>query len=691
MRTCIFLLAALLCRLPLEAQKRPCTIADLYRIKNTDEPRFSPDGKHIAFVLKEDDLARGTSHASVYIMDADGHNVRSVATGGNTNTNPRWSPDGSSLLFLSDRSGSTQAWVLELTGGEPRQLTDFPPGVAEADWAADGKRLVFASDVYPECGADGPCNKRIEEQSGKSLLKAHMSDHLLYRHWTSWKDGTRTHIILFDIAPGVYSDLTPGDFDAPPFSLLGPKAFALSPEGSEICFSSNHDTMEARSTNVDLFLAQTRGGAAVNITSENAAYDGDPAYSPDGRYIAYRMQRTPGYESDRYLLVLYDRRSHEKRVLSEKFDYWVNDIRWAPDSRSIYFTSDVHGHVPLYRADVASGAISEVVDVKVIDAFDISADGSSIAFVRRSVGEPREIWSVPVSGKSPRRLTFFNEGLEKEVDFRPAEEIFIPSPSGVKIQTFIVTPHNFDPRKKYPLILNVHGGPQQEWTDSFRGDWQVYPGAGYVVAFPNPHGSNGGGQEFVRAISEDWAGRVYDDLMAVTDSLERLPYVDASRIGAMGWSYGGYMMMWLEGHTRRFKAIASMMGVYDLTAMHGATEELWFPEFELGGTPWSSSLYRTLSPNASVKNFGTPCLVITGERDYRVPYTQSLEFFTDLQEMHVPSRLIVFSNDGHWPSAVKSMPFYYNAHLDWFHTYLGGDPAPYDMTVMLRGGAFERR
>jgi dipeptidyl aminopeptidase/acylaminoacyl peptidase len=251
-----------------------------------------------------------------------------------------------------------------------------------------------------------------------------------------------------------------------------------------------------------------------------------------------------------------------------------------------------------------------------------------------------------------------------------------------------VKPHNFDPSRRYPLILNVHGGPQMQWADAFRGDWQVYPGSGYIVAFPNPHGSTGYGQEFTAGISKDWGGKVYQDLMAVTDSLARLPYVDGNRMGAMGWSYGGYMMMWMEGHTDRFKAMACMMGVYNLKAMHGSTEELWFPEWELGGTPWESALYEKWSPNRFVTNFKTPCLVITGERDYRVPYTQSLEFFTDLQRRSVPSRLIVFKNDGHWPSSVKSMPFYYNAHLDWFHTYLGGNPAPFDMVKMLRNQAY---
>jgi dipeptidyl aminopeptidase/acylaminoacyl peptidase len=254
---------------------------------------------------------------------------------------------------------------------------------------------------------------------------------------------------------------------------------------------------------------------------------------------------------------------------------------------------------------------------------------------------------------------------------------------------FIVKPHNFDPNKKYPLILNVHGGPQMQWMDSFRGDWQIYPGSGYVLAFPNPHGSTGYGQEYTAEISTDWGGLVFDDLMKVTDSLETLPYVDKDRMGAMGWSYGGYMMNWFQAKTKRFKCLASMMGLFDLTSMWGATEELWFPNWDLKGQPWNSDLYSKWSPSNYVKDFATPALIITGEKDYRVSYTQSLEYFSTLQTLGIDSRLIIFKNDGHWPSNVKSMPLYYDAHLDWFHKYLGGDPAPYDVNEMVKNLSFK--
>jgi dipeptidyl aminopeptidase/acylaminoacyl peptidase len=668
-------------------QKRPFTIEDLYHLKTVEDPQYSPDGKSIAFVVREYDLKKGTSNSDIYIVNADGSGLRQLTFSPGTDEHPRWSPDGMSLLFVSTRKNGAQAWLLPLNGGEAQQITDFSYGVSSPVWTSDGKRIIFAADLFPECGTDDACNRKNETGLETGPLQAYMTDALLYRHWTTWKTGRISHVLIYDLGKKTTLDLTPGTYDAPSFSLGG-VGFVPSPDGREVCFVSDHDSVEALSTNKDLFLVSTSGEGVSNLTAENRAYDGDPAYSPDGKYLAYRMQTVPGYESDRFRIALYDRESRQKSVLTESFDNWVVDCRWAPDSRSIYFLADIQGHVPLYRLDLKSGQSTKVLDAKTIDAFAISPGGRTIAFVRRSVGEPSELWTAGSDGKNPRRLTFLNRPVEDSVDIRPAEELWVTSPTGKRIHTFIVKPHNFDPSRRYPLILNVHGGPQMQWADAFRGDWQVYPGSGYIVAFPNPHGSTGYGQEFTTGISKDWGGKVYQDLMAVTDSLAKLPFVDANRIGAMGWSYGGYMMMWMEGHTDRFKAIACMMGVYNLKAMHGATEELWFPEWELGGTPWESALYDKWSPNRFVTNFKTPCLVITGERDYRVPYTQSLEFFTDLQRCGVPSRLIVFKNDGHWPSSVKSMPFYYNAHLDWFHRYLGGDPAPFDMVKMLRNQAY---
>ncbi|HWT82199.1 MAG TPA: prolyl oligopeptidase family serine peptidase, partial [Candidatus Methylomirabilis sp.] len=385
-------------------------------------------------------------------------------------------------------------------------MTAFSAGVADPEWLPDGSGIVFSADVYPECGADTGCNRRTEESWTGGPIAAHMADALLYRHWTSWRDGKRTHLLRFDRKAGTYTDLTPGDVDSPPFSLGG-AGFAVSPKGDEICFVSQRDSMDARTTNKDLWTVSPAGGEPLNLTEENKAYDGDPAYSPDGRYIAYRTQRIPGYESDRFRLALYDRAAQGKAIITEGFDNWVNAIAWGPDGKQLYFTADVSGRVPLYRIETATGKIARIFESGMIDAFTVSPDGRSVALVRRSVGEPREIWSVSTADGSARQLTFLNREIAREADIRPAVEMWIPSPTGRRIQTFLVTPHGFDSKKRYPLIINVHGGPQMQWADAFRGDWQMYPGAGYIVAFPNPTGSTGQGQAFTKGISKDWGGK----------------------------------------------------------------------------------------------------------------------------------------------------------------------------------------
>jgi len=676
-------------------QKKPFTIADLYRLKSISDPQIAPDSRRIAFVVTGYDLPGGKTNADVYVVGMEGQNLRRLTYSEKSDSHPRWSADGKNLLFVSTRTGAPQVYILNMAGGEPRQLTSLATGASRPRWSSDGKFVVFRSSVFPEYGADAKKNKRDLDAMKKGPVQAHLADRLFYRHWDSWLGGRRRHVFAVDVKTGKVIELTPGDRDAPPRFFQSRAGFSVSPDGKEVCYVSNPDPDPWQSTNGDLFVVPIGGGEAKNLTGANRAWDGAPKYSPDGRTIAFIKQVVAGYEADRFRLATLDRKSGRIRTLTEDFDYWVNDFEWGPDSRTLYFTADHRGHVPLFKVTIGddgeAGKVVPVLDAKTIDDFRISPDGRWVVLTRRSVGEPTELYRAGARGGSAdlHRLTFFNQRVEEEVDIRPAESMWVEGAEGKPVHVFLVKPHGFDPGKKYPLILNVRGGPQGMWADAFRGDWQVYPGAGYVVAFPNPTGSTGYGQACTEAISRDWGGRVYDDLMKVTDALAALPFVDENRLGAMGWSWGGYMMMWLEGHTDRFRALAAMMGVYDLASMYRTTEELWFVNWDFGGPPWSGSpVYAKFTPSGFVKNFKTPCLVITGERDFRVSYTQSLQFFTDLQKMKVPSRLIVFKNDGHWPDWVKSMPLYYNAHLDWFHRYLGGKPAPYDVGKMVRNRVF---
>src|ERR1051325_5813904 len=670
----------------LAAEKRAFTIEDFYRVRTASDLSLSKDGRMLAWTVTAPDLPHAKRTQRIWIADAAGSNARE-RTHGDADTSARFAPDGRSIVFI--RSGNL--WMLPLEGGgEARQVTDISTGVSDPLFSPDGKWIAFSTGVYPECNGDDACNKRIADRWSGGKLKAHMADSLLFRHWTAWRDGTVTHVWLANVENGETRDVTPGRSDFPIFQVSGSLNYDFSPDGRELAVASKQDPEQASSTNADVWLISITDPktAPRNITAANKGWDGGPRYSPDGRFIAYRTQKDPGYESSQLQLALYDRAAGTSRILAPQYDNWIEDAAWADDSRSLVVSSDEQGRNPISRVDVASGALTKIFEDRTIDSFEVA--GGDIFYIGRSVGEPTEVFRAALAGGAAQRqrISHLNDQLASEVDIRPAEVMWVTGAEGARVQVFIVKPHGFDPAKKYPLILNVHGGPQQQWADSFRGDWQVYPGQGYVVAFPNPHGSTGFGQAYTAAISGDWGGKPFEDLMRVTDALEKLPYVDRNRMGAMRWSYGGYMMNWFEGHTDRFKAIASMMGLFDLRSFYGATEELWFPEWDLKGQPWNSELYQKWSPSNFVKNFKTPCLVITGERDYRVPYTQSLELFTALQKMKVPSRLIVYSEAGHWPSWYE-MALYYTAHLEWFQKYLGGGGPPWSTEAYLRNAVFD--
>lgn len=669
------------------AQKRAFSIADLYKVNYPGNPVVSPDGGKVAFTVTHYDLPQGKSMTDIYVMDVDGKNQQKITDNDKSNFSPMWTSDSQNLYYVSTEDGSPQIYHYSFASKKSDQVTNFSMGVDAPVLSPNNKLIAFASEVYPECGADSKANAKTDSLAENGPTQAYMADHLLFRHWTTYAAGKKSHIIIFNLENKTYTDVTPGDYVSPTFMLGGGVGYNFSPDSKELCYVSKHIEHPEASTNADLFLVPVTGGKAQNITKANEAWDGWPIYSPDGKYIAYRTQSVPGYESDLFRLALYNRETGKSQIISGDFNNWIDDFKWNTNSKSIVFTAEGPGNIPAYSIDIQSEKITPVLKDKAIYSFDLDPKGD-FYYSASTTGKPTELYKLSAKKDIPVQLTSFNKELEATVDIRPSDTMWVTGADNHPVEVFIVKPHNFDPNKKYPLILNVHGGPQGQWMNSFRGDWQVYPGAGYVVAYPNPHGSTGYGQKYTREISGDWGGKPFDDLMKVTDALAKLSYVDSTRMGAMGWSYGGYMMNWFQAKTKRFKCLASMMGLFDLRSMWGTTEELWFPDFDLKGQPWNSDLYKKFSPSEYVKNFATPALIITGQLDFRVPYTQSIQYFTTLQTLGIPSRLIILKNDGHWPNNVKSMPLYYDAHLDWFHKYLGGDPAPYDVKKLVKNQVF---
>jgi dipeptidyl aminopeptidase/acylaminoacyl peptidase len=656
--------------------KHAMTFDDLIKLHRVGGASLSNDGKWIAYSVSTPDLDANRSVANIWIVSASGGAPTQVTQGGR-DSSPAWSPDGKTLAFLSARDGNSQVYLLSMDGGEAKKLTKLSTGADLFHWSPDGKTIAFTSAVYPDC-ADDACNAKRDEEKEKSKVKARLYDHLLYRHWDHWSEGKRGHLFVVPSdGSATPRDLTPNaNYDVPPEERGGPGDFNFSPDSKEICYTAVTDKVEATSTNADLFLVPVAGGESKRITTQTG-FDGNPVYSPDGRFIAYHAQLTAGYEADRWRVMLYDRQSGKNENLTEtSFDRSAADLAWSSDSKIIYFLAENETLQPLYAMEPRAGATPK----KILDGFNadfaFSADGKTLITTRTSLTLPSEIFVSSGDGSGLKQLTHTNDAILAQIELNEPESFWFEGADGTKVEALMIRPPQFSASQKYPLLVLLHGGPQTMWSNAWGYRWnaQVFSGAGYVTLMINRRGSTGFGQKFTDEITNDWGGKAYTDVMKGIDAaLAKYSFIDKSRMAAAGGSYGGYMADWLATHTDRFKAIISHAGVYDKTSMY-ATEELWFEEHDEQGTPWGATEnYKKFSPStyaADLAKYKTPTLVIAGERDFRVPYTQSLEFFNTLQREGVPSELLIFPDEGHWVLKPQNAQLWYKTFLNWLSTYV---------------------
>lgn len=680
------LLVLLACAHPLAAQvRRPISWDDVARLRAVSDAQLSPDGRQVLYTVRTTDVDANRRIPATYVIATAGGTPRRWPNDSVQATEARWSPEGRRVAYTAQG----QLWIANADGSGRRRLTSLHGGASGPVWASSGDRIAFTSSVYPDCGDDA-CNAARDKAREESKVKAHIADQLMYRHWTSWDEGTRSH--LWVVAPdgSGLRDLTAGaryDVPVPPFG--GSEGYSFSPDGREMAYTAKDaGREEAWSTDVNVYTVPVDGGTPTVITAANRGADQNPVYSPDGRFIAYASQQRAGFESDRWRLMFFDRRARTARELAPAWDRNAESYFFHPDGRSVYVGTGDHGRDKLFRLVLApdgSVAVPPRAEIAASNntGFTMSRDGRTMAWVRDAVHRPAEVYvrtEIPGTREplgTERQLTTENDAALTAYSLHPAEDFWFPGARGDSVHGFIVKPPNFDPAQKYPVVFLIHGGPQGAWLDSWGGRWnfQLFGSIGAAVVAINPRGSTGYGQAFVDGVSRDWGGKAYEDLMKGLDAaLARNPWMDSARVAAAGGSFGGYMVNWMAGHTNRFKALVSHAGIFNLENMYGATEELWFTEWEMGGPFWEKRAmdeqYRRWSPHLSAQHFRTPMLVLHGEQDFRVPYYEGVSLFSALQRQGVPSRLVLYPDEGHWILKPQNSRLWYGEVLQWIGKYV---------------------
>jgi len=661
----------------LASQQRALTVDDFLALPVVGDPQLSPDGKWVAYTVTRYSLKENRGTTRVWLADvaAGGGTSRQLTAGPGSDRQPRWSPDGRTLAFVSTRESGAQLWLLPVggAGGEARRVSSLADGVSDPVWLPDGTGVLVTSDLkWPAAG-----EQEIDRRNGEYPTEARIWTDLMWRHWDDWRAGKRQHLFRVSLADGAARDLTPVDHDVPTIATGGDGDVAVAPDGKEIAVAMHGDSTVADNTNVDIYLISRDGGGGTGdgglrqLTTAQGA-DNTPRYSPDGQWLAYLSMERPGFEADRQRVMLVARtggRTEGRTV--EATAGWtlsVGSYGWCPDSKCIHAVVEERGRENIYRIDVPSFRRSVVVGSSGANTnVSVASDGKTLVYLHQSATHPAELW---VAG---RPLSHHSDAAVAGLALSPLEEFGFRGALGDSVYGWLLKPPGFDPSKKYPLVYLLHGGPETAWLDLWHARWnyQMFAARGYVVAAVNRHGSTGYGQKFTDAVSQHWGDYPYEDLMKGLDVVARLPYVDSTRMGAAGASYGGYMVFWIAGHTNRFKTLVAHDGVFNPASMTGTTEELWFVDWEFGGPPYASrTLYEKWSPLTFARNWKTPILIVHSQLDYRVDLSEGYQAFTAAKVLGVPAKFLYFPDEGHWVLKPRNRRLWWGTVLDWLDQYL---------------------
>jgi len=649
----------------LTAQKRAITFEDYISLPVVGDPQLSPDGKWIAYAVATPSLQENRGISRVWLAEVATGQTRQLTQGPGSDRSPRWSPDGKWLAFIGSRQNGSQIWVLGLTAGEARRVSNLSDGVDEFIWKPDGSGFLAVSDIkWPE-------KQEIDARNGDYPTDAKIWTELLYRHWDDWRAGKRQHVFSIALADGAAKDLTPVDHDAPTIATSGDGDFAMSPDGKEVAVAMHGDDIVATNTNVDIFVLGPDAQGMHNVTASSPGAENTPRFSPDGKWLSYVSMARANFEADRQRLMLLPRTAGVAGgpavEASAGWDLSVGSYTWCPDSKCVLVVVEERGRENIYKIAVPGFARTRLVTGGANTNPTLAADGKTLVYLHQSNTQPAEVW---VAGKA---LTHHTDAQVAALDLPPLEEFGFVGAKGDSVFGWTQKPPAFDPKKRYPVIYLLHGGPQTSFIDLWHARWnyQMFAARGYVVAAVNRHGSTGYGQQFTDDVSQHWGDWPYEDLMRGLDVVNRLPYVDSTRACAAGASYGGFMIYWIAGHTNRFKCLVAHDGVFNPVSMGGSTEELWFVNWELGGTPYASrDMYEKWSPLNYVKNWKTPMLIVHSQQDFRVDISEGYQAFTALRQLGIPAKFLSFPDEGHWILKPRNRRIWWGVVQDWIDQYL---------------------
>jgi len=671
MKKLIFLFTITILTINYYAQsKHAITVDDLWNMKRIGTFDVSPDGSKIIFDISTYNMEENSSNTSIWLINTDGTNLKKILDSERNASSPQFLKNRDGISYLS----GGQLYLTDLNKKNETKIPEFYSGIGGYEYSIDGSNILFSSNVYAECKTQ-ECNKQKDSQRENSKVKAEIFTELMYRHWNDWRGPKISHLFTYNFETQSYTDLTlSSKYDSPPLALGSTNDYSFSLDGEEIAFTMNKSDFLATSTNNDIFVLSLKNVKEEEPTpytkiSTSEGNDNQPVYSPNGKYVAFCSMKRAGFEADKKRIMLYNRFNKKIIDLTGGYDLSADQLIWSKDSKFICFTAANKIYSSIFKVDIDTKLISTIVENVVASSIKLSPNGKTLFFKNQKATLPNEIFSINIDKTNFRKITEMNATVLSTIEMNEAETFWCNGAEDKKVQSIIVKPPFFDSSKKYPMMFLIHGGPQGHWEDDFHYRWnlQMFASQGYVVVAPNPRGSTGYGQQFTDEISLDWGGKVYTDLMNSYDyAVNNFKFIDKENTFAAGASYGGYMINWIEGHTDRFNALVCHSGVYNLESMYGTTEELWFPEWENGGTPWENrELYEKWSPNMFVENFKTPMLVVHGAYDFRVPFSQAMELFTALQKMNVESKMLYFPDEYHFVTKPQNAKLWWSSIYEW--------------------------